>query len=394
MKQLISAMVVMLCTGAAMGASLAVDSTCPFALDLYGRLRRQPGNLFISPYSLNTALRMVQAGADGKTAEEMDAVLRVPAVLADDRHKVPGEFVSDLQADPADKGCELSVAKGVWVQRRFPLLPAYTELLRSRYRAAVRLADFTDSAAASSEINGWVAGQTHDRIKDLLPADSVGDLTRLVLVNAVHFKGAWLNPFNPKVTRDAPWHWDDGDAASKPAAMMRQAGTFPFYQDEHLSALQMPYKGKRLAMLVLLPREGKLSDLETSLTAERLNGIISDLRSVEVGVSFPRFTTHDHMELSSTLQAMGMREAFSDAADFSKMDGHRDLKISKVFHGAFVQVDEVGTEAASASAVVMQVKGPPPERQFKADHPFVFLIRAVDSGAILFMGRVSDATGK
>jgi serpin B len=394
MKHLIALMLGLLSTGPVMGARLAVDSAAPFALDLYSRLRTHPGNLFVSPCSLDMALRMVQAGADGKTLQEMNAVLQAPQEPADGPHAAPAGFASDLQAEPAAKGYELSVANAVWAQKRLSLLPAYTDLLRSRYRAAMKLADFADSAAATAEINGWVAAQTHDRIQDLIPPDAVGNLTRLVLVNAIYFKGQWVYPFDQRVTRDGPWHLENGDAASKSTAMMHQAGQFEFYQDEHLSALQMPYKGNRLAMLVLLPREGKLSDLEASLTVERLNHTLSDLRPAEVGVSFPRFTTDDHLELRSTLEAMGMRDAFSDAADFSKMDGRRDLKISKVFHGASVQVDETGTEASGASAVLMQFKGPPLERRFEADHPFVFLIRDVHSGAILFMGRVADPTGK
>jgi len=361
-----------------------------FALDLYARLRGEPGNLFFSPFSIRTALAMTWAGARGNTAEQMKATLRFP----DDQaalHAAVGALQRELNQPPEKDAWELSVANALWGQEGFRFLDDFLGLLKRNYGAGLRQVDFARATEKAREtINRWVEKETRDKIKDLIKPGVLAADTRLVLTNAIYFKGTWQHVFKEKRTKNQPFTLQNGNEA--PVPMMTQTERFGYFESPALQALEMAYKGNRLSMIVLLPRKkDELPALEKTLDAKSLRGWIAGLRSRQVEVSLPKFTTTSAFGLADTLKAMGMTDAFGGKADFSGMTGKRDLFISAVIHKAFVDVNEKGTEAAAATGVVMALTAMP-ERPviFRADHPFLFLIRDRRSGSILFMGRIMD----
>lgn len=373
----------------ALDLSPAAAANNAFALDLYGKLRGQEGNLFISPYSISTALAMVYAGAGGATAGEMAATLHLPNLPQSDLHALLGGMIQRYQADRADKGYELHVADALWVARGFVPLPGFLRIARSDYSADASEVDFRQPERAAGTINEWVAAHTGDKIKDLIPASALDKRTRLVLTNAIYFKGAWETPFMARATRDGTWHSPGGD---KTVPMMHARGHYGFFEDDSFLALSLPYAGGDLEMLVLLPKKTDgIGAMEKSLDSKRLGDVSARIVSQEVIVTLPKFRMESRFELSSVLKDMGMATAFvPKEADFSGIDGGRDLFISGVVHKAYVDVDEKGTEAAGATGIIvgtMAMIGQPPV--FNADHPFVFLIRDVKNGTILFMGRVN-----
>ena len=362
-----------------------------FATDLYARLREEPGNLFFSPYSISTALAMTYAGARGDTAEQMAETLRFTAPN-EDLHRAMGALVDALNKAGDDGPYELAVANALWAQSGYEFLDEYTDLVTESYRAGLQNVDFQQAAEqARQAINAWVEEQTNNRIKDLIPAGAIDPLTRLVLTNAIYFKGDWANQFDKDATRDRPFTLAGGDKTDVP--MMYQKEDFRYAENEDCQVIELPYEGDDLSMLVLLPRTvGDLPALEAKLSPESLENWTRRMRRREVQLYLPRFTMTSEFSLSGTLAAMGMSDAFAPGrADFSGMDGTRELFIQAVVHKAFVDVNEEGTEAAAATGVVVGVTsiGPPPV-VFRADHPFLFLIRDNETGSILFIGRVAN----
>jgi serpin B len=362
-----------------------------FALDLYARLRAKEGNLFFSPYSISTALAMTYAGARGDTAREMAQTLHFPAD-SERLHASYAALLNQLNGDGKKRGYQLNVANALWGQKGEPFLNPFLTLVRDRYRAGLSELDFkAGPEEARKIINTWVEKKTQDKIKDLLPEGSVTPLTRLVLTNAIYFKGDWASQFLKAATREQPFTTGAGAAIKVP--MMNQTDQFNYLDGDTFQMLEMPYAGKELSMVVLLPKKADgLAELEKTLTADALAGWVGKLRQTRVQVGFPKFKMTKGLSLSDILAKMGMPLAFSDRADFSGMNGSRDLFITGVFHKAFVDVNEEGTEAAAATGVVVGVRAAPKERltRFVADHPFVFLIRDARSGSVLFMGRVTD----
>jgi serpin B len=340
----------------------AAESSNTFALNLYGQLRAADGNLFFSPYSIDAALMMVRAGAAGKTADEITATLNLPKSDPAQPGAAATSLSGRFSSSSADKGYELHVANAMWGQEGTGFLPAYIEQLQKNFSAEISGVDFHDAAAAAKTINHWVEQKTNDRIKDLVDPGSLDGRTKLLLTNAIYFKGDWTLAFDKKSTRDADWN--DGIARGadstalppKAIPMMSQRGSFEYLKEDGFATLQMPYRGDDLAMLVLLPDDPAtgLSQLEKTLDADWLKQITSKLRHDEVLVSFPKFKLDTTYDLNQSLIAIGMPTAFSAAADFSGIDGKRDLVISQVIHKAFVQVDETGTEAAAATVVGMR----------------------------------------
>lgn len=369
-----------------------VDGDNAFAVALYGQLRKQNGNLFFSPESISTALAMAYAGARGETATQMAKTLHFtlpPAEL----HPVMGALLRELNA-PQDN-YQLSVANALWAQRGSTFLDDFLKLLKTDYGAGVNEVDFAGSTeAARSTINQWVEQKTQDKIKDLLQPGSLRPDTRLVLTNAIYFKGNWLAQFDKAQTKDEDFHLSP--AQTKKAPLMHREGSFRYFHEGSFQILEIPYKGNDLSMVILLPDEiGGLAALEQSLTVSNMQQWLHQLASVpKVIVTVPKFKLTQQFELGTTLGAMGMPVAFSGNANFSGMTGKRDFSISDVIHKAYVDVNEEGTEAAAATAVTMRalaIRVPehaPPV--FRADHPFVFLIRDNRSESILFMGRVTD----
>jgi len=367
------------------------DGINEFALDLYAQLRSEPGNLFFSPYSISTALTMTYAGAGGETARQMREVLGFR--LKDDRlHAGCANLSASLEADRKTAGYELTIANALWGQRGYGFQSGFLGLNRKHYGAGLKIVDFARNAeGARKEINGWVERKTRDRIKDLIPAGVLSPLTRLVLTNAIYFKGDWAAKFKESRTKDGIFHVSAAEKVTVP--MMKQTEKFGYHQGRGFQALELPYKGDALSMVIFLPETvDGLAGIEKILTAKKIAEVTGRLHRQKVRVEMPRFKMTLFVSLKEALVAMGMADAFSDRrADFSGMTGGRDLYISHVLHKAFVEVNEEGTEAAAATAVVMALRGmPAPPPLFRADRPFVFIIRDRGTGAILFMGRVAN----
>jgi serpin B len=370
------------------------NSTDQFALDLYAKLAADnQENLFFSPASIQTALAMTDAGARGQTAAQMAAVLQLPPGSGA-MHKDFGGFLNGLNGPGAGatRGYELSVANALWGQQGYPFLPAFLDLLKASYGAGLREVDFKgNSEAARQTINAWVEKKTAGKITDLIGAGVLTSLTRLVLTNAIYFKGTWETQFDKKETRDEPFHPSADRAQNTP--MMHRTASYGYLEDAQFQALKLPYAGKRLSMIILLPRHPDgLPELEKALTAEKLKQAFAVFREQKVAVTIPKFKLAGQFELGPALQAMGMKLAFSGDADFSGMTGKPDLSISNVIHKSYVEVNEEGTVAAAATGVVMTFTMAFPNQPpiFRADHPFIFVIRDEASGAFLFMGRVTD----
>lgn len=385
--------------GMAMGFSARAADTAAtatgnnaFAFDLYTKLGGGDGNLFFSPYSVSTCLGMTYAGAKGDTEEQMAKVFHFGSQA--DTAAGFGELQSQLNALQEKKKFELNIANGLWAQKDKSFLPAFLDVAQKQYGARLELADFKTAAEQTrKEINDWVSDKTKGKITDLLPAGSVNGLTRLVLVNAIYFKGAWMSPFRAPLTGDQPFHTTADKTGT--AKMMNQTGNFMYGEDDDLQILEMAYAGRDLSMVVLLPRKvDGLKALESELSADRLKGWLARMKGEEVRVSFPKFKLTSQFGLKETLEQMGMTDAFSPSADFSGMDGSRELYVSAIVHKAYVDVNEEGTEAAAATGAVMAARAvrPRPQPVFRADHPFIFLIRDTHSGSILFLGRVTDPT--
>jgi serpin B len=360
-----------------------------FALDLYAKLcAESQGNVFCAPQSISTALAMTYAGAHGETERQMARTLHFD--LGQDKlHAAFGALAEALSLEGTEGRDQstLVTANRLWGQEGERILPSFLEVVRTHYGGGFETVDFRAAAeSARLAINAWTAAQTADRIKELFQEGEIDAATVLVLVNAVHFKGTWWIRFDPQRTRNRDFHVRGQEAATVP--MMNLTGDFGYFESDLLQAVSLPYDGKRLEMVVLLPaaRAG-LADLEAALTAENLERWLGQLRKQTVQVSLPRFATRSRFELSRTLAEMGMPAAFSGAADFSGINGRpHDLFISLVVHEAFVEVNEQGTEAAAATGVTMKRGGRP--LTFLADHPFIFLIRDSESGSVLFLGRI------
>lgn len=363
-----------------------------FGLDLYHQLRsKSSGNLFFSPASISTALAMTYAGAAGDTAQEMSQVLHFDSLP---RAQIHAAFASLLGMLQTSEGApyQLRVANRLWGQQDYAFLTDFLTITRREYGAELAPVDFVRQTEPTRQtINQWVEQRTNDRIKDLLPSGSLSSLTRLVLTNAIYFKGQWKHAFAPTATQDAPFYRSPADTVTVP--FMHQDETFSYGATDDLQILELPYVGDHLSMLVLLPRERDgLSALEQSLRIADLEKWLAGMRRKKVNVYVPRFRLSEKLELKSALSALGMPSAFDERrADFSAMNGNRDLFVSSAVHQAFVEVNEEGTEAAAATGVVVGIRSAPlmPE-EFRADHPFVFLIRDHRSGQILFLGRVVD----
>ena len=372
-----------------------VAGNTAFALDLYGRLRGQGGNLCFSPYSISTALAMTYAGARGETATQMAQTLHFD--LPPNRlHPAFAGLMADFAAEQEKGQVQLAEANSLWPQKGFAFLPDYLALCRKDYGTAIEPVDYENHAeGARKTINDWVSARTSGKITDLLKPGTLDAADRLVLVDAIYFKGKWESPFEGRSTEGRPFYVSPDKRVMAPT--MNQTHNFRYAEFPDLQVLELPYVGGDLSMLVLLPRGAdELEKLEAELTAEKLAAWTTNLQDQKVRVLLPQLKMTSEFALAKTLENMGMPDAFNfERADFSGMDGRKDLFISAVAHKAFVEVNEQGAEAAAATAVTMtkeaavvQVGVP----LFDADHPFLFLIRDNRNGSILFLGRVSDPT--
>jgi serine protease inhibitor len=375
----------------AVDAEHLVKGNTAFALALYSRLHQQEGNLFFSPYSISTALAMTYGGARGGTREQMAKAL----TFSLEQSQLHGAFAR-LQAQlntEQDKGdIELTVANALWAEKQYSFLEDFIHSTNKNYGAPLNRVDFKNTPEETrTQINEWVEQKTNDKIKDLIQPGVLNDLTRLVLTNALYFRGNWSRQFNERATREDQF-WIAPDKAIM-VPLMTQTDYFAYWENERMQVLELPYVGSGLSMIFFLPRTiDGLSAIETALTVDTLTDWTQlPSRKREIRVTLPKFTVTSAFNLEKILGAMGMPDAFTPQADFSGMTGNRELYINAVIHKAFVDVNEKGTEAAAATALALQklsYGNPPPE--FRADHPFLFLIRHTPSESILFLGRVAD----
>lgn len=385
------------------GAEMIINGNTAFALDLYAQLKAEEGNLFFSPYSISTALAMTYAGAKGETEKQIAKTLHFPVVPyfdSDPFQRGYCNLIKQLNAQGQKGDYQLLIANALWAQKDYPFrnipegFESFLGWVESCYKARVENVDFVnETEQARQKINGWVEDKTNEKIKNLIPKGALNALTRLVLTNAIYFKGDWAEQFDKDDTREQDFYVSPDKTIKTP--LMFQKSEFKYGQADTLQMLELPYKGDDLSMLVLLPKaKDGLAELEKQLTADNLTAWQTKMRKREVEVSLPKFKMTSQFGLAGTLKAMGMPDAFDvNKADFSGMTGNKDLFISDVIHKAFVEVNEEGTEAAVAISAVMETLSmPAPPPVFRADHPFVFLIKDNNTGSILFIGRVADPT--
>ena len=387
-----------------------------FAISLYQELKNTEGNLFLSPYSISTALAITCAGARDNTAKQMAETLHFP-LDQKQLHPAFAELKATLNAVQAKEKVELHVANSLWPQKGYPFLKEYLDLTKKYYGVTITPVDYkTAQEATRKMINTWVEGKTERKIKDIIQPGVLDALTRLVLVSAIYFKGNWESQFKRSATKHVPFHLSQKKSVSVP--MMNQTETFGYTEHENVQILELPYVGSDLSRLVLLPKEiDGLADLEKALRVDNLENWRKRLRKRVVSVFLPRFKITSQFRLTETLKSMGMTDAFdASKANFSGMDGNlnllgvrrnepeqvRDsnvpstqsprepLYIGSVLHKAFVVVNEEGTEAAAATYGIEERLGLP--LTFRANHPFLFLICDNNSGSVLFMGRVVNPT--
>lgn len=370
-----------------------------FALDLLPYMAAESGNAFYSPVSIHQALTMASAGALGDTLAEMRSTLHVDTLA--DAHAAQNALDLSLAAagntplgeDETGDPLALEIANSLWGDPAMAWKQPFLDTLAVNYGAGLQLTDFaSDPEAARLLINAWVAEQTRDRIEDLLPSGSLTDLTRMVMVNAIFFKGSWSEAFEPENTRAEAFTRGPGDAVQ--VDTMHGGGEMLGFQGEGFVAARLPYAGHRASMLLIVPDD--LGAFEGSLDAAKLAEITDGLKTYSVDLAMPKFEMKIGKGLKDTLQALGMIDAFNAAADFSGMTEDDQLQISNVIHQAFVKVDEEGTEAAAATAVIFAgteaAPEPPAPLTVHADKPFLFVIRDDVSGAPLFIGRIADPT--
>ncbi|MBA7632654.1 hypothetical protein ES703_40206 [subsurface metagenome] len=370
-----------------------VTGNSAFAFDLYQTLREEDGNLFYSPYSISLALAMTYAGARGETAQQMADTLHF-VLYQDSLH--PAFNSLDIELSQRGEGAKgkdgegfrLNIVNAIWGQDGYQFLSEFLDVLAENYGAGLRTLDFANAPEESRiTINNWVSDQTEDRIEDLIPQGLIDALTRLVLTNAIYFNAAWQHPFSEDITEDGPFYLLDGGEVTVP--MMRQTESFSYAEGDEYQAVELPYDGRELSMVILLPRAGQFEAFEGSIDAQVVDAILKGLESRQVALTLPEFEFESYFHLKEILAAMGMPVAFSGDADFSGMTGNRDLFIAEVIHKAFISVDEAGTEAAAATAVVMkEIAAPLEPIEVTIDHPFIFLIRDIETGTILFVGRI------
>ena len=376
------------------------EATNKFALDLHKSLVNRDQyvneNLFYSPASLLIALAMTCYGARGNTATEIMKVLHVASVSSSDLNNSMKKFIDTLNGT-SDENNKVLTANRLFVEKSFEILEAFKEGTREFYDAELALVDYIANAGkAREEINHWVEQKTNDKIKDLIPSGMLSSDTRLTLVNAIYFKGLWLEKFKKERTFSEAFFVSQNEEIK--VEMMHQEANFKYFESQELACqvLEMPYIGRKMSMVIYLPNEiSGLAELEEKMTYDNLQKSLPllDASMDEVEVLLPKFKLTQQFDLNDILSKMGAEEMFIPGkANLSGISAE-PLFVSKVVHKAFVEVNEEGTEAAAATGVGMNMMSMPlPKPIFKADHPFLFLIRHNDSGAILFLGRLVRPT--
>jgi serpin B len=365
-----------------------------FAIDLYRNLREKEGNLFFSPTSISTALAMTYGGAREKTAEEMAKTLHF-SLTGKDLHPACASLIAELNGagtSPDKRGYQLNVANALWGMKGYGFNQEFVDLCKDHYEAGLQEVDFADSEKARKTINDWIEEKTQKKIQDMIKSGVLSGDTRLVLTNAIYFKGDWALQFDKQRTKDDDFHVG-GKTVKVP--MMHNKLDAKIFEDASLQALNLPYKGKELSMIVILPKKKDgLADLEKTLSLEKITEWVDKAHQQDdVNVWLPKFKMTTDIPLAAELQKLGMKAAFnSGGADFSGIPekAAKSIFLGAVLHKAFVEVNEEGTEAAASTVVELKKSSEPIVTNFRADHPFLFLIRDNRNSSILFMGRVTN----
>ncbi|MEA3309843.1 MAG: serpin family protein [Chloroflexota bacterium] len=366
-----------------------------FAVALYHALAGNDGNLFCSPHSISTALAMTYAGARGETATQLAETLHF-TLPQEQLHPTFNALDQRLQPqEPSEENptpFTLKIANSLWGEQSYTFLTEFLALLAQNYGAGLQLVDFKHAPEETRQaINGWVSANTEEKIQDLIPQGVINPDTRLVLANAIYFYAGWLHTFDENLTADAPFTLLDGEEISVPLMHLAKPAQLNYARGDSYQAVELPYAGRQTSMVLIMPATGEFHGFEEQLSAEQLANIIEKLEYQSVNLALPKFGYQSTLNLTETLRKMGMPLAMSGGADFSGMDGEGNLAIGAVLHQACVEVDEQGTEAAAATAVVMMLTSMPGESfNFTVDQPFIYLIRDTQTGAILFVGRVVD----
>jgi serpin B len=360
-----------------------------FAFDLFKSVASaaKNTNVFFSPVSISTALAMAYAGSRGETQKQLADVLHFSGT----QEQVASGFQSllALMAQPANGAYQLQVANALWAQQGVHLQPEFVSVMHTYYSGNFRMVDFAQTATSRATINRWVAYKTAGKISQLLQPDDIDARTRLVLTNAVYFKGKWTTPFEESLTR--PDTFTAGDGTKKQVPFMHRIGHFRYVQAGELQVLELPYRGDELSMLVLLP-SAEAPDPWAGLSWTKLQQLQAQMKSTNVALSLPKFKIEARLSLAPTLSDMGMPDAFDQRANFSGMTDKEQWLISAVVHEAVVDVNEKGTEAAAATGITMRPTAMFPGEPvvFRADHPFLYIIIHKPSNSILFLGRLSN----
>jgi serpin B len=381
--------------------SAVIEGHNDFAFDLYARLQKDPGNLIVSPYSVSTALAMTFAGARGNTAAEMAKALHLhvsperlhPAwrALQAELKERAGEAPGETDPAKAQTFHPWTLASALWGNRTDPFLQSFLDLTRRHYQAELAPLDFEKAPEdARQAINRWVEKKTRGRIWDLIPQGGIDRDVSLILTNVLYFKMAWFHPFEARLTRDEPFHVSRDKVIDVPT--MHQTLRVHYMDNRGLRAVEVPYDGRSMSMVLLVPSAvDGLAGLERSLSRENLSLWLRSMTKQNVSLALPKFNVVSRFDLKETLAAMGMKDAFDvRTADFSAMTDKQKLYISRVLHQAFIDTDERGTEAGAATAMVMAKEGLPTVVSLRVDRPFIYIIRDVDTGILLFMGRVTE----
>jgi len=372
------------------GIQEVVDANNEFAFNLLSKYmdEKKEENIFFSPYSISTALAMTYEGARGQTAEEMQSVFHFPEyeVLR------PNSAAIYNNINTENKDFELMTGNALWAQKDYTFLEDYFNTVEKYYGGKAVNLDFVQETEESRQIiNSFIEEQTRDKIKDLIPPGVIKPITRLVLTNAIYFKGTWEWEFDKRDTSDQDFYITEDQSIKVPMMHMDpEKATFNYLDNDELQLLELPYKGDKLSMLILLPKES-FGEMQTPLTVENLVELKSQMTETKLsGIYLPKFEFDAKYFMVKDLSEMGMPTAFSMGADLSGMDGTDYLFIQQVIHQAYVKVDEKGTEAAAATAVIVGLKSAMQDNIFRADHPFIFMIQDKETGNILFMGKVID----
>ena len=386
------------------GIKEVVNANNKFAFDLYHELsKREEGNIFYSPYSISAAMAITYEGAKGKTAEEIKQVFHFPSyeILR------PNFAAIYNKINEKNKDYELRTGNALWIQKDFPMLEDYKNRVEKYYGGKAANLDFVNELEKSRQtINSFIEEQTNKKIKELIPKRILGRETVLVITNAIYFKGTWLKQFDKKNTRETDFKLDNGEKVKVKMMSITKSeddfNKFNYTETDKLQILELPYKENDLSMIILLPKQGyfydkeglkeynyTLADIEPDLTAENLNLWLSQLKPVNINVYLPKFKLETKYFMKKTLSEMGMPTAFTPEADFSGIVKGDKIWIDKVIHQAYIDVNEEGTEAAAATAVIME-RSAAIEKVFRADHPFIFIILDKRTNEILFLGKVVD----